>query len=287
MIEERLVVALGAATYSVERPWALDGARYRGGRITDVAVDSQDGAHVLVRYDRYSDPTGLPVIVVVAPDGTVRRELVLPEVSDGHGIAIGPRDEILLTDRDRHEIRIMDPQGDTVLRLGQRNGPGKPFSHPTGAAIHPNGDIFVSDGYGNSLVHRFSPRGELLVTWGEPGAGPGQFTTPHDLAFGIKGEVIVCDRENNRIQAFDIDGKYLWEAGDLYHPMGIVVDPQGRILVSDQIPRLSMFSPEGKLIGRCRPVLNAGHGLARDGAGRILLAEIRDNWLTRLVPTNA
>lgn len=283
-MDEKLVVALGASLYEVERPWGLDGAALRGGRITDVAVDGADTVHVLVRYDRYVDPPGLPVLVVLSPAGEVLRSLALPEVSDGHGVTIGPGGEILLTDRDRHEIRVLDAQGRTLLVLGERNRPGRPFSHPTNAAIHPGGDIFVTDGYGNAQVHRFSADGRHLRSWGTPGAGPGEFTTPHDLAFGQQGEVIVCDRENNRIQGFDVEGRFLWQVADLFHPMGIVVEPDGCILVSDQIPRLSRIAPDGRLLGRCRPVLNAGHGLARDGAGRIYLAEIRDNRVTRLVP---
>ncbi|MBU8541302.1 NHL repeat-containing protein [Falsiroseomonas tokyonensis] len=284
MTQDKLVVALSETTYQVERPWGVRGTRFAGAVVSDVAVDSQGNAHVLLRYEPYARQAATPGIAVIAPDGTLLREMPLPEVSDGHGIAIGPGDEILVTDRDRHEIRILDADGRTLLCLGTRNRPGQPFSHPAGAAIHPSGDIFVADGYGHSLVHRFSADGRPLLRWGEPGTGPGQFTTPHDLAFGRKGEVIVCDRENNRIQAFDTEGRFLWQAGDLYHPMGIAVDAEGRILVTDQIPRLSLFSPEGRLIGRCRPVLNGGHGLALGAGGCILLAEIAENWVTRLAP---
>jgi len=247
-------------------------------------VDRAGRPHVLLRYDRYVDPPGLPVLLVLSPEGETLKSLALGEVTDGHGLSIGPADEILVTDRDRHEVRILDPEGRTTLVLGERNRPGQPFNHPTAAAIHPNGDIYVTDGYGASQVHRFSAGGALKHSWGSAGSGPGEFTTPHDLAFGHQGEILVCDRENNRIQAFDPDGSYLWEAPDLYHPMGIEVEPDGSILVSDQIPRLTKLSRDGRLLGRCRPVLNGGHGLARDAAGRILLAEIANNRLTRLVP---
>jgi peptidylglycine monooxygenase len=280
----KLVVALGTDLYEVERPWGLEAARFRGGRVTDVAVNGQDRVHVLVRYDRYTDPRGLPVVVVLSAGGEELHSLELPEVDDGHGITIARDGRILLADRDRHEIRVLDPKGRTLMTLGERDGPGRPFSHPTNAAVHPNGEIFVTDGYGNSQVHRFSADGKLLLSWGIPGAGPGEFTTPHDLDFGPGGEVIVCDRENNRIQFFDVEGRFLREVTDLFHPMGIVVEPDGSVLVSDQIPRLSRIAPDGRLAGRCRPVLNAGHGLARDSAGRIYLAEIRDNRVSRLVP---
>jgi peptidylglycine monooxygenase len=279
-----LVVALGDAAFTVERPFGPPGAGFRGGRISDVAVDSAGRPHVLVRYDRYVDPIGLPVLLLLSPEGSTLRSFELPEVGDGHGLAIGPADEILITDRDRHEIRILDAEGRVIRLLGARNRPGHPFSHPTAAAIHPGGEIYVTDGYGNAQVHRFAADGRLLQSWGRPGRGPGEFSTPHALAFGRQGEVIVCDRENDRLQVFDPQGAFLREISDICRPMAVAVDPDGCILVSDQVPRLSRFSPEGRLLGRCRPVLNGGHGLARDATGRILLAEIADNRVTRLVP---
>jgi peptidylglycine monooxygenase len=92
----------------------------------------------------------------------------------------------------------------------------------------------------------------------------------------------VCDRENNRIQIFDVDGKLIRVIGDLFHPMAVAVDAGGMILVSDQIPRLSMFTPEGKLAGRCRPALYGGHGMCLDRLGNIYLAELRVDRITRL-----
>src|SRR5262245_14049665 len=102
---EPLVVALGDRLYEIDRPWALDESFYRAGRPSDVATDSADRLYVFNRFDRYTDPAGLPVVVVVDPTGKLLRTLELPEVTDGHGISIGPDDEILLVDRDRHEIR--------------------------------------------------------------------------------------------------------------------------------------------------------------------------------------
>ena len=69
--------------------------------------------------------------------------------------------------------------------------------------------------------------GDLIKTWGMPGTGAGEFSTPHDVAFGANGEVIVCDRENNRIQFFDLDGRFIREVGDLFHPMDVHVIPKG------------------------------------------------------------
>jgi DNA-binding beta-propeller fold protein YncE len=252
------------------------------GRPVEVAVDGADQLYAFNRFDRYTDPAGLPVLAVYAPNGKLVRTLELQDVGDAHGITIGPGGDILLVDRDRHEILILANDGSAKFRLGERNRPGHPFSHPTMARVGPGGDIYVTDGYGNSHVHRFSPTGELICTWGTPGNGPGEFTTPHGFDFTADGEVVVCDRENNRIQFFDIDGRFIREIGDVFHPMDVLVDSEGMILVSDQIPRLSMFSPDGKLVGRCRPVLYGGHGMAVDSKGNLYFAEVRLNRLTRL-----
>jgi peptidylglycine monooxygenase len=94
--------------------------------------------------------------------------------------------------------------------------------------------------------------------------------------------LVVCDRENNRLQVFDLDGKFIRDIRDVFHPMAVVVDPEGMVLVSDQTPRLSMFDPQGRLAGRCRPTLYGGHGTCLDSAGNIYLAELRVNRVTRL-----
>jgi peptidylglycine monooxygenase len=281
---EPLIVALGDRHYEVHRPWAADCItqdRVAGWR-SDVATDSADRLYVFNRFDRYVDPPGLPVVGIYERTGRLARSLELPDLSDGHGISIGPADEIVLVDRDRHVVLILANDGTLKLMLGERDGPGRPFSHPTAAKIGPGGDIFVTDGYGNSHVHRFSSDGKLIRSWGNPGMGPGEFSTPHDLAFTDDGTLVVCDRENNRLQVFDLDGKFIRDIRDVFHPMAVVVDPEGMVLVSDQTPRLSMFDPQGRLAGRCRPTLYGGHGTCLDSAGNIYLAELRVNRVTRL-----
>lgn len=279
---EPLIVALGDRRYEVNRPWAV-GEPLRGrGHTSDLATDSANRLYLYNRFDRYTDPAGGPTISIHDAAGDLIRTLDLPEISDPHGISIGPADEILLVDRDRHVVHILTQDGRVVLTLGKRNQPGNPFSHPTSAKVGPNGDIFVTDGYGNSQVHRFSSSGRLIRSWGVPGAGPGEFSTPHSVAFTKSGDVVVCDRENNRVQIFDADGRFIREIGDMFHPMAVVIDAEDMILVSDQIPRLSMFTTDGKLAGRCRPVLYGGHGMCLDALGNIYLAETRVNRATRL-----
>jgi len=86
-----------------------------------------------------------------------------------------------------------------------------PFNHPTEMLAHPNGDIYVTDGYQNARVHRFTADGKLKTSWGAPGKGPGQFHLPHSIAINADANLLVADRANKRIQIFTPDGDYLGE----------------------------------------------------------------------------
>ena len=101
---------------------------------------------------------------------------------------------------------------------------GPPFHFPTNLALSPTGDLYVSDGYGNARIHRFSPEGKLLHSWGAPGGGPGEFHVPHGIAIDRQGTVYVADRENSRIQLFTPDGQFLSEWTDVARPCEIFID---------------------------------------------------------------
>ncbi|MCC2653978.1 MAG: hypothetical protein K0Q60_4144, partial [Microvirga sp.] len=123
-----------------------------------------------------------------------------------------------------------------------------------------------------------------LATWGRPGRGALEFSTPHAIAVDRTGRLLVGDRENNRVQILDRAGRWLGEIGGLYKPMAVEPTPEGGILVTDQTPRLSLFSPDGELIGRCRTFGTVGHGLGLAPDGAIFVAEMGPDMLTRLSP---
>jgi peptidylglycine monooxygenase len=280
MARETLFVTLGDIRYRIERPW---GDLPPCGRVTDVACDSRGHVFALLRSDGYVDPDG-PAVVELDPSGRRIAAWGGDVIADGHMIAIGSDDRIYVIDRDAHEIVVFDTTGKPVGSIGERHRPGQPFCHPCDVAVAASGDIYVADGYGASHVHHFSADGRLLSTWGTPGSDPGQFTTPHAVCVLADGRVAVADRENNRIQLFSADGKFLDLWHDFYKPMDIFLDSLGRILVTDQVPRLSAVSDHGALVGRCRPVLNGAHGLTGDGTGHIYLAEGTPSRISRMVP---
>ncbi len=274
--EDGRIVLLGARTYLVERDWARLPAGLDLALPSQVAADSAGRVYLFRRAD--------PPLLVFSASGELEASLGQGLIADAHGIFIDRSDRVFLVDRDAHQIVVIDTAGEVLLRIGERSRPayGAPFNHPTDVALAADGEIYVSDGYGNAHVHRFSADGRHLGSWGGVGSGPGEFSTPHGVWVTADDRVLVGDRENDRVQVFDRDGGYRAELRGLYHPMDIWGDGDGTIYVSDQVPAIVAYDSAGAIVGRARGAQNGGHGLWGDGAGNLYLAEQHPPSLTRL-----
>ncbi|WP_421992126.1 peptidase [Roseococcus sp.] len=276
----QLFVTLGTQRYLIQRPW---GDIPTGpGRVSDVAVDRAGRIYVLLRADCYADAPA-PTVIVLDADG-MRLDAWGEGVMDGHMLATAPDGSVHVVDRDTHQITRFGADGLKLGETGTRDKAGQPFNSPCDVCFAPDGTMFVGDGYAASRVHRFKPDGTPGGGWGEPGRGPGQFCTPHAVWVNVAGEVAVCDRDNSRVQIFTEGGEFLREITDVFKPMDVVSDAEGNWWVTDQVPRLSIFSREGALLSRARAVLNGAHGLALHPDGSVLLAEMTPSRLTRLAP---
>jgi len=131
-----------------------------------------------------------------------------------HGLTVDKQNNIWLTDVGLHQIFKFNHDGELLMKLGVAKVPGNDSLHfnlPTDIAVADDGSFYVSDGYGNSRVVKFSATGKYLFTWGSHGNKPGEFNIPHAITLDDKGNVYVADRENNRIQVFDSTGVFIKE----------------------------------------------------------------------------
>jgi DNA-binding beta-propeller fold protein YncE len=202
-----MAVQLGSGEYSFEvnENWAKVPAEIVLGDCAAVGVDRQNRVYAFNRSEH-------PVVVFDAEgnllctwgEGVFRRP---------HGVHMGPDDTIYLTDDGDHTVRKCTLDGKVLMTLGIPGEPkpymsGEPFHRCTHTALSPRGDLYVSDGYGNARIHKYTPDGKLLMSWGEPGTDPGQFNVPHNICCDPDGWVYVADRENHRVQVFDGNGKF-------------------------------------------------------------------------------
>lgn len=276
MTDETLAVALGEQRYAVERHWGRLPGDMTFGFISQVAADSSGNVYLLQRGD--------PPVLVFDPSGAFIKSWGADLIADGHGIYIDAEDRVFIVDRDAHQVLVCDADGALLFALGERHRPRlqAPFNHPTDAAVASDGEIYVSDGYGNTAVHRFSAAGEHLQTWGETGSGPGELLMPHSIWIDQQDRVLVADRENNRVQLFSRDGAYLDTWTGFHKPMDLFGDARGMIYVSDQVPRITMVAPDGSAVGRGRGTISGGHGIWGDRDGNLFIAELPPMTLTRL-----
>jgi len=155
-----------------------------------------------------------------------------------HGLTIDDEDNVWLTDVHLHQVFKFTHDGELLLKLGNARTSGEDASHfnlPTDVAVLPGGGFYVSDGYGNSRVVKFSPSGEFEFQWGSKGSGQGEFELPHGIAIDAEGRVYVADRSNLRVQVFDASGEFLseWKSPQLGTPYGIAIGPEAKAFVVD------------------------------------------------------
>jgi DNA-binding beta-propeller fold protein YncE len=278
----------------------------------DIRIDADVAAVGVDRHDNvYAFNRGEHPMIVFDRDGNFLRSWGEGVFKRPHGVHMAPDDTVWLTDDGDHTVRHCTLDGKVLLTLGIPGKPapymsGDPFHRCTHTALSPNQEIYVSDGYGNSRVHKYAPDGKLLMSWGEPGTDPGQFNIAHNICCDPDGWVYVADRENHRVQVFDGGGRYeaQW---NLHRPSGLYMENGVReprfyigeigpdmavnIDVPNCGPRVSIVSHKGEVLARLghhHAGLAPGqfispHGIAVDSHGDIYVGEVSyTNWGRRV-----
>ena len=296
-----VVVHLNAAEYKVVPDWVkLPAAREKIGNMHgDVAVSSKGEVYVSVMDAKaglqvFSDAGKFLRNVTNAPADF--HGFVIKKESDGEFI-YGPRlgsGNILKLTLDGKEV-LNIPSSVIPDEFKSKTKEGATRVALTGMDIAPNGDLFVTDGYSSSYVHRFDKTGKYLKSFGGKKA-PYNFTTLHKIAVDTRFtpvRIICCDREALRVVHLSIDGEFLGViAKDLLAPAAVAVHGDYAI-VGEIKGNVSVIDKEGKIVAKLglnmeksevgtnqtapvkwRPgIVTAPHGVAFNSKGDIFVAE--------------
>ena len=206
-------------------------------------MDSQERVYICQQQQA-------PPIIVFDREGNYLNSWGTGSIVEPHTIYIGTDDVLYLADRGDHVALKLTLDGMSLLELGTRGQPSDtgctedegevlraagPFNRPTRMFPSPSGELYVSDGYRNSRVHRFSTDGRLISSWGTPGkTAPGEFRSPHSLWVDKEGLVYVCDRSNNRIQIFSATGEFIAQWTDVHLPTDLYIDADETFYISER-----------------------------------------------------
>ena len=216
-----------------------------------------------------------------------------------HRIVISPFDaekHVWLVDDGAHQVFKFTNDGKKLLMvIGEKGKPGNNeyhFNRPTDIAFLPTGDFYVSDGYVNTRVVKYSKDGKFLLQWGKPGKGPGEFNLVHGISIDVdRQRVYVSDRSNSRIQVFDLDGKYIEEWNNIRSPYYLALTKDHELVVSDGVTqKILKYDLNGKLLhgwgtfGAFPGGLWGVHQVNVDSEGNLYLAEVFNGRVQKLRP---
>ena len=275
------IVGSGAYTYEVHDDWAKlpDGWAMPAAAVT---VDSEDRVYCFNRSPEHP-------IVVFDREGNYLSSWGAGLFAFPHTVRVDEHDNLWIVDRDHGQMFYFTRSGELLQTIGTKGyrsdtgttelsstaytkitHSGGPFNLPTDIAVAPSGEMFITDGYGNARVHKFAANGTHLFSWGEPGRVPGEFMLPHGVWIDRRGRVLVCDRENDRVQIFDQQGKFLQQwATKLIGPAVFYVDGDDIVYIPEHNGGLvSVLTLDGERLAQWGdPSFRSCHGIWGDSRG--------------------
>ncbi len=255
------------------------------GPVSAVATDVNDKVYVAHR--------GPKPILVFDRSGKLLSFWGDEHIKTAHGLRIDPEGNVWVTDIGNHLVMKFAPAGKLLLSLGQKGRAGskaEQFDRPTDVAVTPGGEFYVADGYGNARVLKFDRSGTLLKQWGTKGSGEGQFDLPHAICLDAKGRVLVGDRENNRVQIFDAEGKFLGQWKESGAPYGLFLAGDRLFVADGRANWVRVLGPDGKAVGRfgekgvAPGQFRMPHMLCVDSRGDVYVAEVTGKRVQKFTP---
>ncbi len=243
------------------------------GMVSWVAA-GRDGLTYLIQRNDKIDP-----VIALDRTGKVVRSWGRGVYRMPHAIRIDPQGNVWTTDAATSEVTKFSPEGKVLLTIAVGGVPSpcrNNFCGTTDVAFGPAGHVYVADGYANARIVEYTADGSKVREWGEAGTGPGQFRLPHSIQIDDSGIIYVADRENGRIQRFDLQGRFLSQWDAYGKTMALALEGAA-IWLASQPRNLPNGSP-GWLIkvdrssGRALTWVDSGgsHGLAVAGNGELL-----------------
>lgn len=217
--------------------WAID-------MVSSVAVDRSGLIYAFQRGPK-ADP-----VLVIDKSGNVVRSFGRGLYKIPHSVRIDPDGNVWTVDANSSMVYKHSPEGTKLMEIavgGQPTNHRSEFRGTTDICFAPGGRIFISDGYANARILEYTGEGKRVREWGKPGKGPGEFHLPHGIAVDRQGTLYVADRENGRIQRFDLDGKFLGEWNHLGKTFSITMTSTGDLWIGTQ-PRTSPNTAAGWLM---------------------------------------
>jgi len=257
------------------------------GASSDVAFDSKGHLYVLSR--------GTKPLTEFDENGKFIRAFGDGLFTRSHGIRIDKDGNIWATDVGAHTVMKISQQGEVLLTLGTKGKAGEwneaagsqLFNEPNDIVFGANGDLFITQGHtpgagkGDPRVLKFDKNGKFIKSWGGKGTEPGKFDVAHGIAIDAKGLLWVTDRENQRIQVFDQDGKYIREVKYAGLPCSLDIGSQYMYMVNGFAGQLLRMDLDGKVlaaVGKPGPAGSVGefgeaHFIAVSPKGEIYVAD--------------
>lgn len=302
--------------YQLLKNWPNLPGSFKLGNPTGIGFDSNQNIFIFHRADREWPLNGsMPgtcissktILMLDRDNGNLLNSwgdnlFIMP-----HGLTVDMNNNIWVTDVGLHQVFKFSYNGKLLMKLGEATLPGNDSTHfnlPTDVAVAKDGSFYVSDGYGNNRIVKFSSAGQYLFEWGENGDKEGEFNLPHAIDLDNEGNVYIADRENSRVQVFTPAGKFIkqWTDESFGKISSVVFDKEKKGFIAvdydasaqDIIPGsdIILFDPSGNFITKFgksnlkkEGVKCWYHNVAVDNQGNIYVTDILGNRIQKFIKT--